>query len=159
MFQKMRKLGKTIDELSAGQTHRAEKTIEDKDLLLYLGLSDDANPVYLQHDYTSRTPYKKPIVPHLMLIGIVSSEISKHFPGPGSSVLGQSLEFPNPLYHYASIDVVLRIEQVNKEEEFIVISVYGSDDDGRTVLEGSVRVRPAYPWKPVTKDAENFENF
>ncbi|SES16706.1 MaoC/PaaZ C-terminal domain-containing protein [Salisediminibacterium halotolerans] len=159
MFQKMRKLGKTIDEVTVGEVHRAEKTIEDKELLLYLGLSDDANPVYIQHDYTARTPYKKPIVPHLMLTGIVSSEISAHLPGPGSAVLSHSLEFPNPLYHYASVDVILRVEEVNKEGEFIVLSVYGSDDDGRTVLEGSLRVRPAYPWKPVTKDAENFENF
>ena len=50
MIGKKRKLGKKINELKIGDHYTTEKTIEDRDLLMYLGLSDDANPLYIQHD-------------------------------------------------------------------------------------------------------------
>src|SRR5699024_9796383 len=83
MIGRKRKLGKKIEDLKIGDSHTVSHIIEDKDLLLYLGLTDDANPLYLQHDYASQTPYKQPIVPSVMLFGMVSSIVSMHLPGPG----------------------------------------------------------------------------
>ena len=37
-----------------------------------------------RHDYAQKTEYEKPIVPSIMLMGIITSAISKHLPGPGS---------------------------------------------------------------------------
>ncbi len=42
-----------------------QASIEDKDLLLYLGLTDDANPLYIQHDYALQTPLGRPVVRRL----------------------------------------------------------------------------------------------
>src|SRR5690625_7170332 len=63
LIGKKRKLGKKIEGIRIGDTYTAEHIILDKELLLYLGLTDDANPLYIQHDYASQTPYNEPIVP------------------------------------------------------------------------------------------------
>lgn len=84
---KPRKLGKTIDEIEEGESLSVTESIEDNQLLLYLGLTNDANPLYIQHDYARQTAYERPIVPSIMLMGIVTSAISKHLPGPGSHVV------------------------------------------------------------------------
>jgi acyl dehydratase len=96
---KPRKLGKTIDEIEEGESLSVTESIEDNQLLLYLGLTNDANPLYIQHDYARQTAYERPIVPSIMLMGIVTSAISKHLPGPGSHVVNFSVNFVEPVYH------------------------------------------------------------
>ena len=44
---KPRKLGKTINEIEEGDSLSLTESIEDNQLLLYLGLTNDANPLYI----------------------------------------------------------------------------------------------------------------
>lgn len=50
---KPRKMGKLITEIQEGDQLSVTESIEDKDILLYLGLTNDANPLFIQHDYTN----------------------------------------------------------------------------------------------------------
>ena len=93
LLGKKRKLGRRIEEITVGEKLSFSEKVEDKDLLLYLGITDDANPLYIQHDYASQTPFEKPIVPSVMLTGMMTSAISKYLPGPGSHVMSQTIEF------------------------------------------------------------------
>ena len=45
------KIGKTIDELVEGETFSLSETIKNREILLYLGLTNDDNPLYSQYDY------------------------------------------------------------------------------------------------------------
>ncbi|MBU9710634.1 MaoC/PaaZ C-terminal domain-containing protein [Evansella tamaricis] len=159
MFTKKRKIGRTIDGLKVGDKIELTKEVEDKDILLYLGFTDDANPVYIQHDYASRTPYEKPIVPQIMLNGFVSSVISMYLPGPGSSIKKISLSYPKPLYHYGTLHLKMEISGIDEKEHSVFLKVYGKDELDDEVLYGEVEVCPPYPWKPITYDEGTFENF
>lgn len=44
------KLGKTIDEIQEGDSLTVTEIIETRDVLLYLGLTNDDNPLYVQYD-------------------------------------------------------------------------------------------------------------
>ena len=44
---KARKIGKTIDEIEEGDSLSLTESIEDNQILLYLGLTNDANPLYI----------------------------------------------------------------------------------------------------------------
>ncbi|WP_280769889.1 MaoC/PaaZ C-terminal domain-containing protein [Salipaludibacillus daqingensis] len=159
MFTKKRKLGRTIDQLKVGDDFVVEKQIEDKDILLFLGFTNDANPIYLQHDYASRTPFHKPIVPNIMLNGFVSSVISMNLPGPGSAILEQHLSFPKPMYHYGTLRLVVTITEVEVKEHKVHVAISGKDEYDETVMTGSLIVSPPYSWKPMTHDSGTFENF
>ncbi|WP_194709723.1 FAS1-like dehydratase domain-containing protein [Radiobacillus deserti] len=156
MIGKRRKIGKNLHELAIGDSYQETRKVEDRDILLYLGLTDDANPLYIQHDYASQTPYKRPLVPPTMLIGIASSMISMHLPGPGCHILEQHLKYPNPLYHYSEIDIELEIIQINEEDSTIMIQVKGKNGDG-TVLDGTFLVSPASKLESLT--AQSLRNF
>lgn len=157
LLGKKRKLGRLIDEIQPGEKLRLSEKIEDKDLLLYLGLTDDNNPLFIQHDYASLTPYEKPIVPQIMLIGMITGAISKILPGPGSSILSQTLTFPAPVYHYSEVHFLMTVEDVDRENQIITIKVQAEDDRGKLVIEGELTVKPPYPPKSVT--SATFENF
>lgn len=157
LLGKKRKLGRKIEEISIGEKLSLTEKIEDKDILLYLGLTDDANPLYIQHDYASQTPFEKPIVPSIMLTGIITSAISKYLPGPGSHVISQEIDFPEPVYHYGTIEFLFEVIEVNSKEHYIVISVVGTNEKNVTVIQGKVKVCPPHRLEDIHgKALENF---
>ena len=91
------KLGKSIDEIQEGDSLTVTEIIEDKDILLYLGLTNDGNPLYIQHDYSQTTRFHKPIVPTVLLVGLLPSTVSKPFPGPGSHIVSVSFNVIEPI--------------------------------------------------------------
>lgn len=157
LLGKKRKLGRLIEEIQTGEKLRFSEKVEDKDLLLYLGLTDDNNPLFIQHDYASLTPYEKPIVPPIMLMGMITGSISKILPGPGSSIISQTLSFPEPVYHYSEVHFLLTVDGVDREKHLISIKVEAEDDKGKKVIEGKVEVRPPYPPKAAT--SATYDNF
>src|SRR5579875_2192986 len=157
LLGKKRKLGRRIDEISAGEKLSVTTKVEDKDLLLYLGLTDDANPLYIQHDYASQTPFEKPIVPAVMLIGMITSAISKYLPGPGSHVLSQKIDFPKPVYHYETIELLFEVIEVNRSENTVVMNVTGTNERHETIISGKLKVCPPHRLKEIHGIAlENF---
>lgn len=139
---KPRKLGKTIEDIEEGDSLSLTESIEDKDLLLYLGLTNDANPLYIQPDYAQKTEYEKPIVPSIMLMGIITSAISKHLPGPGSHVVNFSVNFVEPVFHYETLTFQLEVIKVDKMKDVITISVEAVNEQENRVLDAVVMVQP-----------------
>jgi 3-hydroxybutyryl-CoA dehydratase len=157
LLGKKRKLGREIKEITVGEKLTLTEKIEDKDLLLYLGLTDDANPLFIQHDYASQTPYKKPIVPSIMLTGMITSAVSKYLPGPGSHVLSQQLEFPKPVYHYGSVQLLFTVIEVNDDDHTIIINVQATNENDEIVIEGKIKVCP--PYRLEAMDGIALDNF
>lgn len=157
LLGKKRKLGRKLEELSVGEKLTLTEKIEDKDLLLFLGLTNDANPLYIQHDYASQTTYKRPLVPPIMLIGIITSAISKYFPGPGSHIDRQEIDFIQPVYHYAIIQFLFEITAIDEKKEQIIVQVEGVGEDEQTLLRGRLVVSPPKPLESML--GKNLENF
>ena len=157
LLGKKRKLGRKIEEITVGEKLSLTEKIEDKDILLYLGLTDDSNPLYIQHDYASQTPFEKPIVPNIMLTGIITSAISKYLPGPGSHILSQEIDFPKPVYHYGTVECLFEVIDVQRKEHTILISVVGNNEKNETVIQGKVKVCPPHRLEDIHgKALENF---
>ncbi|WP_419095976.1 MaoC/PaaZ C-terminal domain-containing protein [Ureibacillus endophyticus] len=142
MLRKGMKIGKKINELVVGERLQITEKIEDKDLLLYLGLTNDSNPLYIQHDYAAETSYKKPIVPVIMLNGIITSAISKHMPGPGSHIREQHLTYLEPVYHYETIEILFEVQQIDLNLNIVDIYVSAIKDKNVQVIEGIIKVLP-----------------
>lgn len=149
-FQK--KDGKTIDELSEGESLSITETIEDSQLLLYLGLTNDANPLFIQHKFAERTEYEKPIVPSIMLMGIISSVISKHLPGPGSNIVNLSFNLVNPVYHYETLTFHFEIIKIDLLKEVVTVSVKAQNYEEVRVLDAVVMVKPTKVKQITEKD-------
>lgn len=141
---KPQKMGKTIEELQEGNSLSVTETIEDSQLLLYLGLTNDANPLYIQHDYAKKTIYQSPIVPSVMLMGIVTSSISKHLPGPGSHVVNFSVNFIEAVHHYETLTFQFEVIKVDKMKDVVTISVEAVNIQNARVLDAVVMVQPPH---------------
>ncbi|MFC7783009.1 MULTISPECIES: MaoC/PaaZ C-terminal domain-containing protein [unclassified Rossellomorea] len=157
LLGKKRKLGRKIEEMTIGEKLTLTEKIEDNELLLYLGLTNDANPLYIQHDYASQTPFKKPIVPSIMLTGIITSAVSKYLPGPGSHIVEQNIEFPKPVYHYATVQFLFEVTEVNPDNHLVTINVSATNEESETVINGTIKVCPPHRLEKMNSHAlENF---
>ncbi|MEW9500651.1 enoyl-CoA hydratase [Jeotgalibacillus marinus] len=157
LLGKKRKLGRNIEDMAIGEKLTLTEKIEDKDLLLFLGLTNDANPLYIQHDYASQTLHKKPIVPAIMLTGFVTSAVSKYLPGPGSHILAQQLSFPKALPHYATVEFLFEITSIDRPKSQVEIFVKAVDDKGDEVVRGSITVCP--PQRLESLESSARDNF
>lgn len=142
LLGKIQKKGRNINDLIIGEKLTITEKIEDKDLLLYLGLTNDNNPLYIQHDFASKTVYAKPIVPPIMLMGIITAAISKYLPGPGAYITKQNINFLAPVYHYSTLKFILEVIEINVDANEVVISVTAKDEDNNAVLAGTFYVNP-----------------
>jgi 3-hydroxybutyryl-CoA dehydratase len=157
LLGKSRRLGRQILEINVGEKLALTEKIEDKDILLYLGLTDDANPLFIQHDYASQTPFKKPIVPTIMLTGMITSAVSKYLPGPGSHIISQDIEFPKAVYHYGTVQLLLEVIAVNNDDHSVMISVVGTNEKEEIVITGKLKVCP--PHRLEAMDGHVLDNF
>ncbi|MEI4799982.1 MaoC family dehydratase [Bacillus sp. NPDC077411] len=157
MLKKRSKLGRKMDEITLGEKLSVTEKIEDKDLLLYLGLTNDSNPLYIQHDYASQTPYEKPIVPTIMLTGIVTTAVTKYLPGPGSHVVRQELEFVKPVYHYTTLQIHFEVVSVYPEDHFIEMQMVAYNEQEEEVIKGLLTVAP--PHHLTTIFERSLDNF
>lgn len=139
---KPRKIGKSIEDIEEGDSLSLTESIEDNQLLLYLGLTNDANPLYIQHDYTQNTEYQRPIVPSIMLMGIITSAVSKHLPGPGSHVVNFSVNIIEPVYHYETLTFEFEVIKVDKMKDVVTISVEAINTEDHRILDAVVMVQP-----------------
>jgi acyl dehydratase len=139
---KPRKIGRSIEDIEEGDSLSLTESIEDNQLLLYLGLTNDANPLYIQHDYTQNTEYQRPIVPSIMLMGIITSAVSKHLPGPGSHVVNFSVNFIEPVYHYETLTFEFEVIKVDKMKDVVTISVEAINTEDHRILDAVVMVQP-----------------
>lgn len=149
------KIGKTIDEIEEGDSLSVTEVIELKDILLYLGLTNDNNPLYLQYDYTQLTKYKKPLVPAVLIIGILTSNVSKHLPGPGSNVVDVSLDLLEPIHHSTTITFEFEVKRVDERREQVTIAVEGNSLSGDRLLEAELIVET--PEKLIVSHPETIE--
>lgn len=134
------KIGKTIDEIQEGDSLTVTEIIETRDVLLYLGLTNDDNPLYIQYDYSQETSYHKPLVPTVLLVGIITSNISKHLPGPGSHILDLSIDMIEPIYHNVTITFDFTVKRLDERREQVTIFVEGNSLEGVRLVEAELIV-------------------
>lgn len=156
VLSRQREIGQLWDAINIGDSFQTELEIQDKDILLYLGLVDDPNPIYIQHNYAERTDYKKPIVPHVLLTGLIFSCINKHLPGPGSVIRSSNLDFSHVLYHYAQISIQLEVIEKHADQT-VTLRINMVDQEKKPVVEGTLVV--ATPQQKEMYQTEIFENF
>lgn len=142
-----KRVGKTIAQIHEGDSLTVTETIEQRDILLYLGVTNDNNPLYLQDTYTETTEYHKPIVPPIILTGLITSAVSRLLPGPGSNVVNMSLNFIEPIKHNSTVTLSFTVIKVDPMKEVVTLSVEGhlADGDQPRILDAMVMVKPPKP--------------
>ncbi|MHC9532465.1 MaoC/PaaZ C-terminal domain-containing protein [Dellaglioa sp. BT-FLS60] len=138
----MANVGKLINEIVEGDKLTVTERIINRDIMIYLGLTNDTNPLYTQKDYVERADFETILAPPVLVIGIITSSISKLFPGPGSQIVNISTNFILPIYQNQNITFKFEIIRVDEMKEVITISVEAANKENERVLDALIMVKP-----------------
>ena len=86
-----------IDELEVGMNRYLEKDIDDETIHAFAILSSDHNPIHMDEEYASGTPFQGRIAHGMIGAGLISAVIGEQLPGHGTIYLNQDLQFTAPV--------------------------------------------------------------
>jgi len=152
-------IGKTIEAIKVGDTFRVTESIRERDVLLYMGVTADSNPAYLQQ--TSESAGILPtevVVPPIALMGVITRTVSMNFPGPGSRLVEMNINIIHSIPHNSIITFEFEVIRVEELKQFVTVHCIGkftnSTDDER-VLDAMLTVLP--PEEHLRHDTETID--
>ncbi len=124
------------DDIHVGDVETFTKTMTSTDVVLWVGLTGDMNPVHIDHEYAATTRFKDVIVPGLMVAGLISTVMTQSTFGNVYS--GQTLKFLKPVYVGDTITAVATVIDKLEEKHRAVIKTecYNQRDELVIVGEG-----------------------
>lgn len=149
--------GWRLQELAVGQRATLTRKVSQREVLLYMGATGDLNPMYIDRNYTARTPLGEPVVPAVLLSGYVFTALSERLPGPGTLVLTQSFHFLHPVRVRDTITVDVEVMAIDTARGRVRLRATGRNQHGQDVLSGDAEVLPPADLRPVLSDT--FEDY
>jgi 3-hydroxybutyryl-CoA dehydratase len=139
--------GKTIEELSVGDSAEFTKTVSESDIYVFAGVTGDLNPAHINEQFAAKTFFKTRIAHGLLTAGFVSAVIGCKLPGPGTIYIKQELNFRAPVRIGDTITARAEIIEITSEKNRIRLKTTAVNQDGAVVLDGEAVVSPPKPLK------------
>ncbi|MCK6548416.1 MaoC family dehydratase [Myxococcota bacterium] len=131
---------KTIDQVHVGDEHRDRILVDDAAVRTFAELSGDKNRIHLDDEYARSTRFGGRIAHGALLMAYVSKVLGMDLPGPGAVYLTQTLEFVAPVFVGDTIDVILKVTEVDLDKRIVTLasSVVGPKGE---VMRGTSQVK------------------
>jgi len=134
--------GKTIDELSVGQTASFTKTISETDVYMFAGITGDFNPAHINETYAQNTAFKTRIAHGMLSAGLISNVLGNQLPGPGTIYMQQQLNFRAPVTIGDTITATVEIIEVFLDKKRVRLKTYCTNQNQVVVLDGEAMISP-----------------
>ena len=131
--------GMYIEDLEPGMTAVFGKTITEADILMFAGVSGDTNPVHLDEQFATDTPFKGRIAHGILTASLISTVIGTKLPGPGCIYMNQSLKFLAPVRAGETVRAVVTIKDVDQKRRRATLETVCLVN-GERVVEGEALI-------------------
>jgi len=135
-------LGRTVDELTVGDRASVTKVVSETDIYLYVGMTGDLNPLYIDESYAAAHRFRGRVAPGALTTGLVIAVISTKLPGPGAILEREDLHFTAPVRPGDTITAFAEVAEVIPSRGRVRLHTVCKNQDGVVVLEGEVVVLP-----------------
>lgn len=150
-------LGKTFEELSQGEKAVFSRQVTKQDVLQYMSLSGDLNPLYGDAAYAARTRYQTMVVPANMLAGFVMGAVATVLPGLGSLTHSHSYRLVKPPRVGDLVTAEMEVVSLRPQQRLVEIQYRLVDQHGAELLVGEMVVEPPQPLQPMV--VHEYESF
>lgn len=132
--------GYYIEDLKVGMQATVSRTITETDLRNFSGVSGDTNPMHLNEEYASKTPFKGCIVHGMLTASLISAVVGTRLPGPGCIYMNQTLRFTAPVRVGDTVYAVATVKEIFLEKKRIILDTRCLVK-GQTVIEGEAMIK------------------
>ncbi|MCL6414629.1 MaoC family dehydratase N-terminal domain-containing protein [Aestuariirhabdus sp. Z084] len=141
----------TFEELEIGSSATFERTLEERDLVLFAAVSGDVNPLHLDPEFASTTQFGERIAHGAWSGSLISAALANVMPGPGTVYLGQNLKFQRPVKLGDRLTVQLEVKEKKERRHQVTFITQVVNQDGKTVVSGEAQVMA--PTEKMTLEA------
>lgn len=135
--------GKTIHEMTIGESASWSKMICDEDVTIFAQVSGDFNPVHVDEAFAKTTIFKNRIA-HGMLCGsLFSTILGTQLPGEGSIYISQDLSFKKPVFLNDTITATCTVKELQVERNRVIMETIARNQNGDLVISGTAVLMPA----------------
>jgi len=123
-----------------GQSARLRKTITEADIILFAGISGDANPVHIDEIAARESRFGRRIAHGMLGAGLISAVIGMHLPGPGTIYLNQTLAFRSPIYIGDTVTAYAEIKSLRADKPIATLITQLLNEEAKILIEGEAIV-------------------
>jgi len=134
--------GLTIEQLDISQKYEENFTITQPMIETFAKATGDYNPIHMDTEFSKAAFFKAPIAHGMLLAGIISRLIGMNFPGTGTIYLSQTLKFLKPVYVGDNLTFRLKVMDIQKERNRVLLETVIVSHNNETVLLGEALVMP-----------------
>ncbi len=125
---------KRWDDLNVGDTASFTKTITETDVILWVGLAGDMNPIHIDREYSKTTRFGDVIAPGVLVMGLISTTVTMlTF---GNVYASQNVRFRRPVYIGDTITATTTIVEKLEEKRMVRMETKCVNQKGETVIIG-----------------------
>ncbi|MFK7161191.1 MaoC/PaaZ C-terminal domain-containing protein [Marinospirillum sp. MEB164] len=140
-------VNRPYDTLNIGDSATFEKTLTEKELVLFAAVSGDVNPVHLDAEFAKTTMFGERIAHGMWSGSLISAALATVLPGPGTIYLGQELSFRRPVKLGDTLTVTLTVKDKQDAKKIVELDCLVVNQQGEKVVLGTAKV--IAPSEPV----------
>lgn len=126
--------------LSLGQTVEITKTFLQEEINNYNQMIGDSNPIHYDLEYARKTVFGKPIVPGILVSSLFGGILGNEFPGKGTILIGESMNYRKPVYIGEKIKSVIELIKIRKDKGILTFKACCFKANGELAIEGEAVV-------------------
>ena len=127
----------SIENFYIGQTAEMTHRLSENDVNVFAGISGDCNPIHLNAEYAKKTQFGARIVHGFLTGSLISAVLGNVLPGEGSIYMSQNMSFLKPVFIGDEITAKVVISEINREKKRLLLNTICTNQNGKTVIEGS----------------------
>ncbi len=125
------------DQLKIGDVATMTKTITESDVMLWVGICGDMNPVHIDRVYSKTTRFKDIVVPGLLVACLISAAVTKV--AFGNVYAMQNLKFIKPVYIGDTVTASAKIVEKLDDKRMILLETVCVNQNDEPVIVGEGR--------------------
>lgn len=129
------------EAIEAGHTFSFERTFTKEDVEAFAALSGDRNPLHLDEEFGSKSPFGSTIVHGMLTANLFSTLMGMYCPGKRNLYLSQSLHFTSPVYRNEKLKVEGEVLRKSDSTKTITIRTTVYKEDETIALHGEALVK------------------
>ena len=130
------------DTLNIGDDATFEKTLTEKELVLFAAVSGDVTPLHLDAEFAKTTMFGEQIAHGMWSGSLISAALATTLPGPGTIYMGQELSFRRPVKLGDTLTVKLTVKEKKEKNVVILDCLVTNQKDEKVVLGTATVIAP-----------------
>ena len=126
-----------IDDFEVGRHVTFTKTFTDDDVRRFIDITGDVNPLHVDDDFASHTPFGRRVLHGMLTASIFSTMVGMLLPGTGAIYRSQSIAFLRPVYIGDTCTAHFVVRAIDRAKHRLTIDSWIENQNGERVIEGT----------------------